>query len=97
MIALIQRVTHAEVRIGSRTSGAIQRDRHGNPTGLLIAKPNALILYATLAKGPTLSLEEQMASTRRRWTKPKPKRHAASTSVAGSGTTVTYKPSDWKL
>ena len=25
MIALIQRVTHAEVRIGSRTSGAIQR------------------------------------------------------------------------
>jgi D-aminoacyl-tRNA deacylase len=25
MIALIQRVTHAEVRVGSRTSGAIQR------------------------------------------------------------------------
>src|SRR6266702_3817032 len=44
--------------------GEIQRDRHGNPTGLLIAKPNALILYATLAKGPKLSPEEQMSSTR---------------------------------
>src|ERR671914_1443069 len=30
----------------------LERDRHGNPTGLLIAKPNASILYATLAKGP---------------------------------------------
>src|SRR6266487_6737886 len=29
--------------------GAIQRDRAGNPTGLIIAKPNATILYATLA------------------------------------------------
>src|SRR3984957_13921792 len=37
------------------TAGEIQRDRHGNPTGLLIAKPNAMILYATLAKGPKLS------------------------------------------
>src|SRR5262245_4379882 len=45
-------------------SGAIQRDRHGNPTGLLIAKPNATILYATLAKGPKLAPEEQMSSTR---------------------------------
>jgi len=44
--------------------GAIQRDRSGNPTGLIIAKPNALILYATLAKGPKLAPEEQMASTR---------------------------------
>src|SRR5262245_54596464 len=30
--------------------GRIERDRNGNPTGLLIAKPNANILYATLAK-----------------------------------------------
>src|SRR5262249_46238591 len=44
--------------------GEIQRDRHGNPTGLLIAKPNATILYATLAKGPKLTPEEQMSSTR---------------------------------
>lgn len=44
--------------------GEIQRDRHGNPTGLLIAKPNAMILYSTLAKGPKLSREDQMNSTR---------------------------------
>ncbi len=45
-------------------AGEIQRDRHGNPTGLLIAKPNAMILYSTLAKGPKLSHEDQMNSTR---------------------------------
>src|SRR6266566_2696052 len=44
--------------------GEIQRDKSGNPTGLLIAKPNATILYATLAKGPKLSPEEHMSSTR---------------------------------
>ena len=44
--------------------GEIQRDKHGNPTGLLIAKPNANILYSTLAKGPKLSHEDQSNSTR---------------------------------
>ena len=44
--------------------GEILRDNQGNPTGLLIAKPNAMILYATLAKGPKLSQEDQMNSTR---------------------------------
>lgn len=44
--------------------GEIQRDRQGNPTGLLIARPNAMILYATLAKGPRLPFEDQMNSTR---------------------------------
>jgi predicted amidohydrolase YtcJ len=44
--------------------GEIQRDVHGNPTGLLIAKPNATILYATLAKGPKLPPEYQKNSTR---------------------------------
>ncbi|VEB41328.1 N-substituted formamide deformylase precursor [Chromobacterium violaceum] len=33
--------------------GEIVRDGGGNPTGLLLAKPNAAILYATLAKGPS--------------------------------------------
>lgn len=42
----------------------IERDRHGEPTGMLIAKPNATLLYATLAKGPRLSLDDQMNSTR---------------------------------
>ncbi|HYL99209.1 MAG TPA: amidohydrolase family protein, partial [Blastocatellia bacterium] len=44
--------------------GEIQRDKNGNPTGLLIAKPNANILYSTLAKGPKLSREDQANSTR---------------------------------
>ena len=44
--------------------GEIQRDKQGNPTGLLIARPNAMILYATLAKGPKLSHQDQMNSTR---------------------------------
>ena len=44
--------------------GVIERDSRGNPTGLLVAKPNALILYATLAKGPKLSLDDQTNSTR---------------------------------
>ncbi|OEZ66649.1 N-substituted formamide deformylase precursor [Janthinobacterium sp. HH103] len=44
--------------------GEIVRDASGNPTGLLIARPNAMILYATLAKGPKLPLELQVNSTR---------------------------------
>lgn len=44
--------------------GVVERDRHGNPTGLLIAKPNANILYATLARGPRLSPDDQANSTR---------------------------------
>src|SRR6201993_324611 len=45
-------------------AGEIQRDKQGNPTGLLIAKPNAMILYATLAKGPKLARKDQINSTR---------------------------------
>jgi predicted amidohydrolase YtcJ len=44
--------------------GEITRDAAGNPTGLLLAKPNAGILYATLAKGPKLPFEYQLNSTR---------------------------------
>src|ERR1700731_4671099 len=44
--------------------GEIQRDKQGNPTGMLIARPNATILYATLAKGPKLPPEHQANSTR---------------------------------
>lgn len=42
----------------------IQRDARGEPTGLLVASPNALILYSTLAKGPKLPPEYQKNSTR---------------------------------
>lgn len=44
--------------------GEIQRDKAGNPTGLIIARPNAMILYSTLAKGPKLSKEDQANSIR---------------------------------
>jgi predicted amidohydrolase YtcJ len=44
--------------------GEIVRDANGNPTGLLVAKPNAGILYATLARGPKLPFEYQLNSTR---------------------------------
>jgi predicted amidohydrolase YtcJ len=45
-------------------SGEIERDKQGNPTGMIIAKPNAMILYSTLAKGPKLAREDQLNSTR---------------------------------
>lgn len=44
--------------------GEMQRDKQGNPTGLIIARPNAMILYSTLAKGPKLSYDDQVNSTR---------------------------------
>jgi predicted amidohydrolase YtcJ len=44
--------------------GQIVRDARGAPTGLLIAKPNAGILYATLALGPKLPFDYQLNSTR---------------------------------
>ncbi|HEY1149759.1 MAG TPA: amidohydrolase [Pseudoduganella sp.] len=43
--------------------GVVELDAAGNPTGLLIAKPNALILYSTLAKTGALPREQQVNST----------------------------------
>ncbi len=45
-------------------NSVIEKDRNGNPTGMLIAKPNATILYAAIASGPKLSLEDQINSSR---------------------------------
>lgn len=42
----------------------IVRDAGGEPTGLLLAKPNALLLYSALAKGPKLPYDYQLNSTR---------------------------------
>ena len=47
----------------SPAAGLIQKDDLGNPTGLLIAEPNAFILYSTLAKLPELTSEEKINST----------------------------------
>jgi predicted amidohydrolase YtcJ len=66
--ALLNRAALRAVGYGKDTAefpGAeIVRDRAGEPTGLLVAKPNATILYATLAKGPKLPPEYQKNSTR---------------------------------
>lgn len=42
----------------------IDKDINGNPTGLLVAEPNAYLLYATLAKLPELSHAEKINSTK---------------------------------
>jgi hypothetical protein len=44
--------------------GQIEVDDGGNPTGVLIAKPNAMLLYSALAKGPKLPPEYQINSSR---------------------------------
>lgn len=44
--------------------GFIERDKNGEPTGLLVARPNAWILYKTLSLGPKLAPEDQLNSTR---------------------------------
>lgn len=46
------------------SGGLIAKDSNGEPTGLLLAEPNAMILYAALAKGPKLPYEYQLNSTR---------------------------------
>jgi predicted amidohydrolase YtcJ len=43
--------------------GVVELGADGKPTGLLIAKPNAMILYTTLAKTGALSREQQVNST----------------------------------
>jgi len=41
----------------------IERDKNRNPTGMLIANPNAIILYSALAQGPKLGKPDQINST----------------------------------
>ena len=43
--------------------GVVALDASGQPTGLLIAKPNAMVLYATLGKTNKLSRDDQLNST----------------------------------
>ncbi|RXM50544.1 MULTISPECIES: amidohydrolase [unclassified Chryseobacterium] len=45
------------------SQGLIEKDSNGDPTGLLVAEPNAFILYSTLAKLPELSEVEKENST----------------------------------
>jgi predicted amidohydrolase YtcJ len=48
----------------SPKGGFIEKDIQGNPTGLLVAEPNAFLLYSTLARLPELSEEEKINSTK---------------------------------
>jgi len=43
--------------------GEIQRDRNGDPTGMLIAAPDARILYTAIAGAPKLPAQQQLVST----------------------------------
>lgn len=44
--------------------GQIVRGRNGEPTGMLLAAPSALVLYSTLARAPVLEGNDQKTSTR---------------------------------
>ncbi|MFD7595734.1 amidohydrolase [Kitasatospora sp. NPDC059812] len=44
--------------------GQIVRGRGGEPNGMLLAAPSALVLYSTLAKAPVLEGEDRATSTR---------------------------------
>lgn len=48
--------------------GVVELGADGKPTGLLIAKPNAMILYTTLAKTNVLPREQQINSTQQYYT-----------------------------
>jgi len=74
--------------------GEIQRDANGEPTGLIIASPNAMILYSTLAKGPKLSDEHQVNSTRHFMTE---LNRFGITSVIDAGGGFQNFPDDYKV
>jgi predicted amidohydrolase YtcJ len=66
--ALLNRAALRALGISRETpnppGGVIYKDRRGDPSGLLLAEPSALILYSTLAKGPVLPFEDQLNSSR---------------------------------
>ncbi|WP_239697940.1 amidohydrolase [Streptomyces sp. F-1] len=66
--AILNRAALQAVGYGKDTpdppGGQIVRGRTGEPTGMLLAAPSALILYSTLAKAPVLDEEHRKASTR---------------------------------
>src|ERR1700730_16881269 len=66
--ALLNRAALRAVGYTKETSnppgGEIVRDASGNPSGILIARPNAMILYSTLDKGPKLPAAYQANPSR---------------------------------
>lgn len=74
--------------------GLIQKDPQGNPTGLLVAEPNAFILYSTLAKLPELTAAEKINSTRLYMTE---LNRLGVTSVMDAGGGFQNFPDDYKI
>ena len=62
--AALRAVGYDKNHLPSLPGCEVEVDHRGEPTGLLLAAPNAGLLYATLAKGPKLSHEDQINSTR---------------------------------
>ncbi len=66
--ALLNRAAIRALGMNSGTpnppEGLIARDASGEPTGLLIAEPNAFILYSTIGRAPKLSFDDQLNSSR---------------------------------
>ncbi|WP_189929864.1 amidohydrolase [Streptomyces sulfonofaciens] len=66
--AILNRAALKAAGIGRETAappgGQIVRGHDGEPTGMLIAAPSALLLYSTIAKAPVLDPEGQRESTR---------------------------------
>ncbi|MEW2163389.1 amidohydrolase [Streptomyces sp. NPDC007084] len=66
--ALLNRAALAAAGIGRDTpappGGQIVHGHGGEPTGLLLAAPSALLLYSTLAKAPLLDEGDRASSTR---------------------------------
>lgn len=74
--------------------GLIQKDTDGQPTGLLVAEPNAFILYSTLARLPELSAAEKLNSTRLYMTE---LNRLAVTSVMDAGGGFQNYPDDYTI
>ncbi len=74
--------------------GEIQHDAKGDPTGLLIAKPSAMILYSTLARGPKLGWDDQVNSSRHFM---RELNHLGLTSVIDAGGGFQNYPEDYKV
>ena len=66
--AYLNKAGIAALKLDANTSnpngGLIERDINGNPTGMLVAEPNAFILYSTLSKLPELTPDEKVNSTK---------------------------------
>jgi predicted amidohydrolase YtcJ len=74
--------------------GQIEYSAGGEPTGMILATPNAMILYSTLAKGPKLSYEHQLNSTRHYM---KEMNRFGITSVIDAGGGFQNFPDDYKI